>query len=503
MTTMAFDRRRFLVGAGGACLALPMLRAFAPARAHAQARPPKRLVVVVHSNGRIAGNGRGGGDWWSPGPTSGPLPPAGMAPSRLLAPLAAIRDEIVTIDGIDNVVRHASGDGDGHATSTETVLTCRLSGSPSFDHVAGTRLRSGPGMRPSIVFPGSAYPVGTFFEPGRFYGEGGSAPFVVSGNPEMAIEEVFGAPAPGPDPARPTLRQRLLSRRRSLLDGVARELMALRGRLDARDRAQLDRHAQFVEDVQARLGGGATVSAMGCTRPDRAAVPHVVPSTWDEFVMTGRNPAWERGRQDPVTIPHQIENLVQALACDVTRSAALVFQSDPSFASEFPSGETPFADDGSYHSTIHGIPRISESMAAALACERGFLFFARAFTSLVQRLAEIEDTDGSRVLDNTLVLWTSELGYGSEHTNFNLPVVLAGLGTAFAKGRHLVETGRTTGDLYAHLLRLLGGSDTTFGDTGTLGSLASARGASDLYPSAGRPDAIDAGTPLHGGPLSL
>jgi hypothetical protein len=318
---------------------------------------------------------------------------------------------------------------------------------------------------------------------------------------------VFGPPTESggePAPARPSLRDRLTSSRRSLLDGVVGELGSIRARVDARDREQLDRHADFIRALETRLaGGGPMMLARGCARPDETLAPHVYPSDWSEYTENGgRNPEWERGRQDPITAPFQIETLVQALACDVTRVACFSFESDPAFTSEFPEG-SPFESEDSFHGTIHGIPRIAESMSDATACERGFLAFGRMFTTLVERLAAIEDTDGSRLLDNTLVLWTSELGYGSEHTNFNLPVVLAGLGGAFAKGRHLVERGRTTGDLYAHVLRLLGGSDATFGETGTLCELADRRGVSDLYPELGRPGAISRSTPLHGGPLSL
>jgi hypothetical protein len=505
--TQRIDRRRFLLGAGAAALAVPVLRSLSPRTAFAQDPvPPKRLVVVMHGNGRIVGNGGGGGDWWSPGSASGALPSG--APSRMLAPLAEIRDEIVTVDGIDNVVRHASGDIDGHGTSGHSILRCSLDRAPSFDHVVGTRLRASSAMRASIVIPASATPEGVYFQDGRFAGEGGSDCYAVSGNPQQAIEQVFGPPSAGggsePPPERPSLRDRLTASRRSLLDGVVGELTSLRGRVDARDREQLDRHADFIRTLETRLGGGGpAMLARGCARPDETTAPHVYPSNWSEYVENGgRNSEWERGRQDPLTTPFQIETLVQSLACDVTRAACLVFQGDPAFTSEFPGG-SPFESDDSFHSTIHGVPRIAESMSDAADCERGFLQWARMFTLLVERLAEIEDTDGSRLLDNTLVLWISELGYGSEHTNHNLPVVLAGLGTAFTKGRHIVERGKTTGDLYAHLLRLLGGSDATFGPTGTLGDLASARGVSALYPELGRPGAITRSTPLHGGPLSL
>ena len=76
------DRRRFLIGAGGAVLALPMLEAYAPRLAFGQsAAPPQRLIVLLHTHGRVVGGNVKTGtpeDNWSPLKTSGPLPETGQ-----------------------------------------------------------------------------------------------------------------------------------------------------------------------------------------------------------------------------------------------------------------------------------------------------------------------------------------------------------------------------------------------------------------------------------------
>ena len=146
---------------------------------------------------------------------------------------------------------------------------------------------------------------------------------------------------------------------------------------------------------------------------------------------------------------------------------------DPVFPTEF-SGTSPYAANN-WHGAIHGVPRIYDntaSQAAATDLSASFGHYAKTFTSLVQRLASFIEVDGSRMLDNTLVLWVSEMGYGAVHSAANLPVVLAGMASAFPKGqgRHVIANRRSMGDLLAHSARLLGGTDTTFGETGTLGS---------------------------------
>ncbi len=90
-------------------------------------------------------NGNSGAvqDGWSPATTTGPIP-AGVSP--LLAALDPIRSEIVTVDAVDNIVRHAGSGAsgpDGHYFPERTCMTCVLpkadgsGGGPSIDFVAG------------------------------------------------------------------------------------------------------------------------------------------------------------------------------------------------------------------------------------------------------------------------------------------------------------------------------------------------------------------------------
>jgi hypothetical protein len=57
---------------------------------------------------------------------------------------------------------------------------------------------------------------------------------------------------------------------------------------------------------------------------------------------------------------------------------------------------------------------------------------------LVQRLAETAEPGGSgSLLDNTLIVWTNELGKGNSHTLDNIPFVMVGGGLDFRMGRSL------------------------------------------------------------------
>jgi hypothetical protein len=57
---------------------------------------------------------------------------------------------------------------------------------------------------------------------------------------------------------------------------------------------------------------------------------------------------------------------------------------------------------------------------------------------LAKRLAETPEPGGTgSLLDNTLIVWTNELGKGNSHTHDNTPFVLVGGGLDFKMGRSL------------------------------------------------------------------
>jgi Protein of unknown function (DUF1552) len=501
-----FDRRNFLLGTGGAWLAIPLLESLLPRSASAQTMvAPKRLIVMSHHHGRVIGNGLTANgavqDAWSPRTTTGALP-VGMSPE--LAPLEAIRNEVVTVDRVDNVVRHlgaGNSAADGHYFPSRTFTTCVLpkgdgsGGGPSIDFVAGQRLRANGAMPASIVVNANS---GNCALTESFWGVNGTPPNAINlcGGPEKAIEALFTGVTTSMPPPTPTLRDRLVARRASILDDTVQDYTALRARVSARDQARLDQHLQFLRDAQARAAtSGMPTRGQGCQPLTATAVPPAV----NEYSYSSAH--------DDLAVPVVVESIVQAIACDVSRSFVFEFMSDvPTFDWLFPSG-SPFVGTN-WHAQIHGTPQLSDAPRADL--QRTFHFYAQMFTLLVQRLAAITDVDGQRLLDNTLVLWVSDLGYGATHATFNQPVVFAGLKSAFSKGqgRHVVPSGRATlGDVYAHTLRLLGGTDQTFGVTGTLASAAGSRaqscGAGAFCTEYGFPGYITPDTPLHTGPLDL
>ncbi len=448
---MKIDRRRFLVGAGGAALALPWLPSLR-GTAYAQAQPPKRLAIVYFSHGLVRTR-------WAPAST-GPLPATGPI-SDLLAPLGDVREHVLVLSGLGNPARHLY-EGDNHDCANNTILTnaqpqsLALAGGESIDQAAA-RLLVGRGQLPSALLP---------VTPGRYYTmffseTGGvvSPSTRFSPNPRLAAEGLFATlPSESTgDGSRPTLRQRLRDGRASMLDAVTENLKSVRSGLSAEDRQRLDAHAEHLHALSQRYTVGAP-SGGHCTQPDFGTIPSV------EVEPEAA------GTRDDETAPAQIDNIVRAFACDVTRVAALQFNEteNPSFPWLYDGSVT--ACRGSYatwHDMVHlGQPTGADADTGVPSLMRGQTFYIAQLAELIRRLATTPDIDGtSTLLDNTLVLALTDFGDES-HGSANIPVVLAGLGGRLETGRHLAFEGRTMGDLYATVLGLLGApSGTTFGRT--------------------------------------
>jgi Protein of unknown function (DUF1552) len=65
-------------------------------------------------------------------------------------------------------------------------------------------------------------------------------------------------------------------------------------------------------------------------------------------------------------------------------------------------------------------------------------WFCEQMAYLAKRLAETPEPGGrGSLLDNTLLVWTNELGKGNSHTLDNIPFVLVGNGLDFQMGRSI------------------------------------------------------------------
>ncbi len=126
----------------------------------------------------------------------------------------------------------------------------------------------------------------------------------------------------------------------------------------------------------------------------------------------------------------QIELLVSSFAADFARVATLQFTNSVSDARMRWIG----VDDGHHH--LSHEPDTNEAAQDQLT--RINKWYCEQLADLAHRLADTPEPGGQgSLLDNTLIVWTNELGKGNSHTLENIPFVLVGGGLDFRMGRSL------------------------------------------------------------------
>jgi len=168
----------------------------------------------------------------------------------------------------------------------------------------------------------------------------------------------------------------------------------------------------------------------------------------------------------------QMDLLVHALSCDLTRVATLQWS--------FASGTHVFSDldmsSGHHHITHQGRARFAKDPTGAQPAIASSIeiavrqlqtieqWYALQFSYLLGKMRAIPEGDGT-MLDNSLVFWCNELDEPWSHRHNNMPFVLAGrCGGSIRPGRRIRYTSRSHNDLLSAILNLMDVPTTDFGD---------------------------------------
>lgn len=413
---------RGLLGGAAIAVALPPLEALLGHRAHAAGEFPKRFLLYFWGNGVQPQR-------WIPVDEG-----AGWTPSEQLAPLAPVKDLITVVTGTEV----KTGNSDAHFSGPAGFFTGRgvlkkpgddwTFAGPSIDQVIAaavggdTLFRSlevgvQPGLRGmSYNGPDSVNPpesdLARLFE--RLFGPAFRQP---------------GEDAP-PDPS--------LALRRSVLDSVMADAEALRKRLGAVDRARLDLHFTAVRDLELRIARlqADPPALASCTRPEEP--PAIAP-------VDGRPQMSERARA-------LADLTAMALACDQTRVLSFWY-SDPVSDVLYP------AATAGHHQLTHDEPGDQPQVNAIIQQIMGDL------TYLVGALQAVPEGEGT-LLDNTLLLATSDVSQGRTHQIDEYPIILAGTaGGALKTGFHYrSHTKESTSHVALSVLRAMGVRVSAFGE---------------------------------------
>lgn len=238
-------------------------------------------------------------------------------------------------------------------------------------------------------------------------------------------------------------------RRQSVLDWVRGDASRLMQRLGAADRARVDQHLQSIFELEQQLQGGG---GNACQAPD----------------------APSGGADMHTRFKHMIDLGVLAMSCGLTRVLALQYSNswDLEFAKyDLADGVAGWSDHFISHklgdrdraTDLDGLPN-NEAMAIANArVVQTSRFKVRRFGYLLDRMKAAMTPTGN-LLDESLVLYTSENGDGDSHGRYGIPYMLAGHLGGFQTGRAVSAGGQPTGALHASILNYFGVDTAEHGD---------------------------------------
>ena len=393
-------RREILRNLGIGAAAVPFLTGL-PSLSFAEAlgKRKQRLVILFSPDGIVPST------FWPD--AEGPL-----VFKDSLKPLEPFRDKTLVLKGVSDRIR---GDGDGHMRG----IGCLLTGSELFpgNVQGGSDTPAGWSSNLSIDQEIKNHLQKSLATRTRF----GSLEFgvMVPEHADTWTRMVYAGPnrpiAPIDDPYQMfnKLYGQLKDQEtlKSVLDDLREDLAKVKGQVGKADRLLLDEHTTLVREMEQEILSARTVD-----------VGHKVP-------------AIEPGvRRDNDNIPKisklQIDLMVSAFVADSARVATLQYTNSVGEARMTWLGVT----EGE-HSLSHEPDENKEAQAKLTKIKT---WYCEQLAYLAKRLSETMEPDGSgTMLDNTIVVWTNELGQGNSHTLDNIPFVLVGGGAGFKMGRSL------------------------------------------------------------------
>ena len=412
MSTFTFKNhlsRRAMLRGAGITLGLPLLEAMTPALAAVkESKQAKRFVGVSMSlglhNPNLVPQGAG----------------RGYKASRYLKSLQDIREAFTVVSGASH-----PGVTGGHTAEGSILSACPNSrGATSRNTISLDQLMAkhlGHETRfPSLV-------LNTASQTSPSYTENGS--MIPAENSAMRL---FTRLFVNDTPAEQERQAELIRSGRSVMDVVGAEAKTLQRELGAGDRDKLDAWFTSVRDLEKRLA--ANESWTHKPKPKVALkAPTQIP------------------RDNEVAVDGIFLDIIHmALATDSTRFVTLHITGNSVQGLE--------GVDQSYHTlSHHGMD--DEKLAQLAIVEQGVIDQWGGF---------LRKLKSDKLLDDTMVLLTSNLGNASAHDNRNMPVLFGGGG--FKHGQHLAfdqKNNYPLPNLYLSALHRLGLQDEQFATSTT------------------------------------
>ena len=401
ITRKSLSRRTLLKGAGVA-LALPLLDAMIPAAtalAQTAAKPKVRLGFVYFPHGAVISH-------WVPQQTG-----AEFEFSPILKPLTAYKPYVTVVSGLRNKGGESS---DPHGIMAGTWLSC-----------VGPNDRDGTGDRGVTADQLAARHIGqdTALPSLEVAGEGGGSacatgvascgfggtvafrtptqPLPMETNPRKVFYQMFGQGDTSQE------RVALLEESGSVLDYVAQASASLQRKLGDADRAAVNDYLDSIREVERRVQKMSANSKSLAALPD---APLGIPEDFTELLDV------------------HFEMIALAWQTDQTRIASFMIAKEISMRTYNMVGVPDAFHPLSHHQNDPAkLARLTTIQA----------YHTERFAKFIKRLAGMKEAGGS-VLDQSIVLFGSNMSNSDLHNNDPLPSVVLGKGGGGIKGgQHL------------------------------------------------------------------
>jgi hypothetical protein len=436
----------------GVTMALPLLEAMLPRMAFSSAAEiakktfPRRMAFIYIPNGTIPKQ-------WN---TTGEGTDFALSP--ILEPLAALKDDVLILDGLADKHGMSNGDGPGdHARAMSSFLTGTqphktvgqdIRTGQSVDQFAAGKIGNAtrfPSLELGLEYgrqEGSCDTGYACVYSNNLSWRSETTPAPKEVNPRVLFDRLFGGAG---DRTTSDVDAQREMYNQSILDFVMEDAQGLNKKLGAGDKHRMDEYMTSVRDVERRLSQPTVPIpagiAAGMTRPTR--IPELFS---DHFKLMA-------------------DLLVIAFQADLTRISTMILGVEGSRRS-YP--EIGITDE---HHAISHHKNDPTRVAQQAAINR---FHIEQYAYLLTKLKSIREGDGT-LLDNCMILYGGGCKDGNQHTHIDLPIVLAGSGGGtLTTGRRLEYPKMTPiTNLYLSMLDSMGIPTDTFGDsTGMLEGLS-------------------------------
>jgi hypothetical protein len=434
--------RRAILRGLGAAIALPLLDGMVPALAAIAntVKPPRRLGAIYVPNGIQMVN-------WTPA-REGPA----FELTPILEPLAAFREQMLLVSGLDNKVADAyTGEGAGdHSRGPASWLSgvhikktdgADLEAGMTIDQIIARELGKETQLASLELSLESSNLLGacdvgySCAYQGTISWRTPTMPLPMENDPRRVFERLFG----GSDTTDARARQLQLQEDRSILDSVTEKVARLGRQLGPHDRAKLSGYLDAIRDIERQIQRAESQSARELPAVEQ---PEGVPSTFEAYAKL------------------MLDLQVLAYQADVTRVVTMMVARETS-ARTYPE----IGVNDPHHPTSHH-QNDPEKMAKNTKINA---YHTKLFAYFLEKLRSTREGDGS-LLDNVTMLYGAGISDGDAHTHIDMPTLLVGGGVT-KQGRHVkVAKGTPLTNLHLAILARMGLSEDRLGDsTGQLG----------------------------------